>query len=452
MKKILIILAILNCCNSFIKNNNVIINRKKVPQMVSLQTAELEVLDKLQNKILSNVQPQISNQILSSFDGSLNSIYDIIKVFESYLIENALLDADYLLQIYTISREILSNPITPPLFLIINIFLILIGVGQDDSKVGSPYNEGETSYSVSKADIFYSSRPLYIFRRLLKLGQITGLFNIKLLLDWRFGNLEKNQKERAKEALQLATQLGPTFIKLGQALSIRTDLIPEAYALELRQLQDAVPPFPNEQAKEIIRKELGISDLNQVFKTISSTSIASASIGQVYKGTLLNGMEVAIKVQRPQILGEIALDLYLLRLLTPFQVRLSNAINRVKTTQDDIDLAVSLVDEWGRGFVAEVDYRLEAKNAKNFIDAMRNRGLSYVVTAPGVVDELSGPRVIVTEWVQGTRLDVDASPDVPRLCSVAINAYLTMLLDTGVLHCVRSLPLSSLLSSLLLSS
>ena len=81
-----------------------------------------------------------------------------------------------------------------------------------------------------------------------------------------------------------------------------------------------------------------------------------------------------------------------------------------------------------------VDYRLEAKNAKTFIEAMEKRGL-VSVTAPSVVDDLSGPRVIVTEWIQGTRLDVDASPDVPRLCSVAINAYLTMLLDTGILHC-----------------
>lgn len=130
------------------------------------------------------------------------------------------------------------------------------------------------------------------------------------------------------------------------ALSIRTDLIPESYALELRQLQDAVPPFDNDEAKEIIRKELGVSSLNEVFKTISPQAIASASIGQVYKATLLNGKEVAIKVQRPNILSEIALDLYLLRLLTPLQVRISNAVNKVKTTQDDIDLALALVDEW----------------------------------------------------------------------------------------------------------
>lgn len=104
------------------------------------------------------------------------------------------------------------------------------------------------------------------------------------------------------------------------------------------------------------------------------------------------------------------------------------------TSQGDIDTAVALVDEWGRGFVAETDYRLEAKNTIDFEAAMRKRKLD-AVCAPQVVEELVRDKLLVTEWVEGTRLDRDASPDVPRLCGVAINAYLTMLLDTGVLHC-----------------
>ena len=90
--------------------------------------------------------------------------------------------------------------------------------------------------------------------------------------------------------------------------------------------------------------------------------------------------------------------------------------------------------QWGRGFVAETDYRYEAANTKAFAAAMARRGLG-AVTSPQVVDEYSTTNVLVTEWVEGTRLDLDASPDVPRLCGVAINAYLTMLLDTGCLHC-----------------
>jgi predicted unusual protein kinase regulating ubiquinone biosynthesis (AarF/ABC1/UbiB family) len=118
-------------------------------------------------------------------------------------------------------------------------------------------------------------------------------------------------------------------------------------------------------------------------------------------------------VQRPNILGEIALDLYLLRLLTPFQVRLSNAINKRSTSQADIDVSLALVDEWGRGFVAEVDYALEAANTRQFREAMASRGLD-AVTAPKAIDSLTRNKVIVTEWMNGTRLDTDASPDVPR--------------------------------------
>lgn len=204
--------------------------------------------------------------------------------------------------------------------------------------------------------------------------------------------------------------------------------------MELRALQDAVPPFDSEEARNVLKRELGVTNLNQIFESLSDEPVASASIGQVYRGKLKDGKDVAVKVQRPGILGEIALDLHVLRLLTPIQTKLQNMANGIETTQEDIDLGIALVDEWGRGFVAETDYRLEAKNTIDFENAMRMRKLD-AVCAPTVVNELARDKVLVTEWVEGTRLDRDASPDVPRLCGVAINAYLTMLLDTGVLHC-----------------
>ena len=327
-----------------------------------------------------------------------------------------------------------ENPATIPAFLVSYVLFVLGGGWGDDSVIESPYMAGNSSYDPQQADAFYSRKRLFVFRRLLRLSRLTFWFNLKLLLDWRTGALEKNEPQRAAEALVLATQLGPTFIKLGQALSIRTDLIPEAYALQLRQLQDAVPPFDSDQARTIVRAELGGRELSQVFSSFSDRPVASASIGQVYRATLRDGRDVAVKVQRPEVLAEIALDLYILRLLTPLQVRLSNAVNRRRTEQSDMDVGLSLVDEWGRGFVAEVDYRLEARNGRLFLEAMRARALN-AVTAPEVLEEYCSDRVLVTEWVEGTRLDRDASPDVPRLCGVAVNAYLTMLLDTGVLHC-----------------
>lgn len=284
-----------------------------------------------------------------------------------------------------------------------------------------------------------------VLKRILRLASLTAVFNTGLLFDWlilgklfhdeEYTALRKNEPQRAKESLILCQQLGPTFIKLGQALSIRTDLLPEVYALQLRALQDAVPPFDSTEAREVLKRELGVRDLNTLFETLSNEPVASASIGQVYRGTLRESQkDVAVKVQRPGILGEIALDLYVLRLLTPIQTKLQNAVNRQKTTKEDIETAVLLVDEWGRGFVAETDYRLEARNTIQFEEFMRKRKLD-AVCAPAVVEDLVRDKVLVTEWVEGTRLDKDASADVPRLCGVAINAYLTMLLDTGVLHC-----------------
>lgn len=318
-------------------------------------------------------------------------------------------------------------------------------INSPDDYSQAPFVSGSNTYDPEIANEFYSKRPLMVLKRVLRLATLTSAFNTGILFDWlvlgklmkdeEYTALRKNEPQRAKEALELCTELGPTFIKLGQALSIRTDILPEMYALELRQLQDAVPPFDSEEAREVLKRELGVRDLNQIFETLSEEPVASASIGQVYRGKLKDGgKDVAVKIQRPGILGEIALDLYALRLLTPIQTTLQNAVNGRETVQEDIDQGISLVDEWGRGFVAETDYRLEAQNTIDFEIAMRKRGLD-AVCAPTVVDDLVRDKVLVTEWVEGTRLDRDASPDVPRLCGVAINAYLTMLLDTGVLHC-----------------
>jgi len=345
--------------------------------------------------------------------------------------------------------EILSLAITPwhvgiVLFLAFGSSLYWL-VTSPEVFDDAPYEPGTSTYSPEKAAAFYGERPFVVFKRVVKLISLTGIFNTGLIFDWlvlgklmkdeEYTALRRNEPQRAKMALALCEKLGPTFIKLGQAFSIRTDLIPEPYALELRKLQDAVPPFNSDIARDVLRKELGVSNLNDIFSTLSNEPVASASIGQVYRGILATtGQDVAIKIQRPGILAEIALDLHVLRILTPLQTTLQNAVNGIKTSKEDIASAISLVDEWGRGFVAETDYRLEAKNTLNFEAAMRARGLD-AVCAPPVIDELVRNKVLVTEWIEGTRLDRDASPDVPRLCGVAINAYLTMLLDTGVLHC-----------------
>ena len=191
---------------------------------------------------------------------SLHSSQDVIQFFYSPEYISGLNDFKTILGSIAATSEI-ALPVIAATAALFAVVLSTV----DDKLVDSPYSAGTSTYSVATAEKFYSSKPLFVLKRLIKLASITGAFNFKLLLDWRLGNVEKNQKERAKEALILATQLGPTFIKLGQALSIRTDLIPEAYALELRQLQDAVPPFNTDLALEIIKGDLGINDISEKY-------------------------------------------------------------------------------------------------------------------------------------------------------------------------------------------
>ncbi|KAJ1476438.1 ABC1 family-domain-containing protein, partial [Baffinella frigidus] len=152
--------------------------------------------------------------------------------------------------------------------------------------------------------------------------------------------------------------------------------------------------------------------------------VAAASIGQVYKGTLPDGQEVAVKVQRPDVVQDIALDLYMCRAIAPIYK---------KAFKLNTDLE-GLIDEWGAGFVNELDYIREATNGQRFLSAMQERGLNAVTTSE-VVPHLSSERILVTKWVDGEKLSVSKEGDVGRLCGVALNAYLTMLLDTGLLHC-----------------
>ena len=183
-------------------------------------------------------------------------------------------------------------------------------------------------------------------------------------------------------------------------------------------------PVPADEGKRIIEDELGVS-LDETFSMFSAEPVASASIGQVYRARVRStGEEVAVKVQRPKVLREVALDIFLLRWLAPYWA---------DATESNTD-AVALVDAWGAGFVDELDYEKEAAATKAFSEAMAARGLNSVF-APEVVEELSSKHILTTKWVDGERLATSDAADVPRLCGVALNAYLTMLLDTGALHC-----------------
>ena len=288
--------------------------------------------------------------------------------------------------------------------------------------VDVPYREAD--YNPDAADAFFRARPVATLKRLVQLTQLSGSFIASTIMDKQLDREEAMVEQRSQELLELVSKLGPTFIKVGQALSIRTDLLPAPYVAGLTKLQDAVPPFSGAQGRAIIEKELGIR-LDETFSEISLEPVASASIGQVYKGTLrATGEEVAVKVQRPNVLYDVALDLFMMRTLAP-------VFGRANDMNTDL---VGLVDAWGFGFVNELDYNKEAAATTAFAVAMDARGLGSV-TSPEVVYDLSSTHVLTTKWVDGERLASSGADDVPRLCGVALNAYLTMLLDTGTLHC-----------------
>ncbi len=214
-------------------------------------------------------------------------------------------------------------------------------------------------------------------------------------------------------------------VKIGQSLSIRTDLLSPAYVRGLTSLQDQVPAFPTDVARDIIEEELGQS-IDSIFSEFSSEPVAAASLGQVFKATLKSdGREVAIKVQRPDIMNQIALDMHFLREVAPIARRTFNLNSDT----------VGTVDAWGIGFVDELDYISEAENAEYFTESVQNTPLGGVVFSPNIVEECTTSRVLTTEWVVGERLDKSSSEDVSILCSIAMNSYLTMMLETGVLHC-----------------
>jgi len=164
----------------------------------------------------------------------------------------------------------------------------------------------------------------------------------------------------------------------------------------------------------------------------TTASVLALFSGQVYKARRRAGQNgggggelVAVKVQRPDIMNQIALDMHLIREVGPL---LKGAFN----LNTDV---VGITDTWGAGFVDELDYVDEALHAKSFTESIGGTPLSGVVFAPPVVDELTTRKVLTTEWVDGERLDKSGKEDVSILCSIAMNSYLTMMLETGLLHC-----------------
>ncbi|HEU5477385.1 MAG TPA: AarF/ABC1/UbiB kinase family protein [Gaiellaceae bacterium] len=232
---------------------------------------------------------------------------------------------------------------------------------------------------------------------------------------------------RGQHLREVLDELGPTFVKFGQLLSTRPDVVPPDIVVELRALQDDVRPFPFEQAERVIEEELG-NTLERLFLEFEPAPVAAASIGQVHRATLPNGRRVAVKVQRPGAPRQIEADLGLLYQAARLARERIRAFDFVDTRQ--------LVDEFARSIRKELDYRQEGRNAQNF---HRHFAGNPHVRVPKVYWQYTRPRVLTLEWIDGIQLaDLDlvaTTLEERREIAYRITeAWMTMIFRHGFFH------------------
>ena len=232
---------------------------------------------------------------------------------------------------------------------------------------------------------------------------------------------------RGQHLREVLDELGPTFVKFGQLLSTRPDVVPPDIVVELRGLQDDVRPFPFEQAERVIEEELG-NTLERLFLDFDPAPVAAASIGQVHRATLPNGRQVAVKVQRPGAPRQIEADLGLLYQAARLARERIRAFDFVDTRQ--------LVDEFARSIRKELDYRQEARNAQNF---HRHFAGDPHVRVPKVYWQYTRPRVLTLEWIDGIQLaDLDlvaTTMEERREIALRITeAWMAMIFRHGFFH------------------
>lgn len=272
----------------------------------------------------------------------------------------------------------------------------------------------------------YRNRPLQVWGRMLSVFWTFFSFTFSLWFDGKTGRTLKNEKRRAARLRDILAQLGPAFIKIGQALSTRPDLVPPVYLEELTTLQDQLPAFPNEVAYQFIQEELGAHP-NEIYAEITPDPIAAASLGQVYKGKLKTGETVAIKVQRPGLAENIGLDIYILRRVALW------AQNTFKIIRSDL---AAIMDELGERIYEEMDYTHEGQNAERFAELYGHIKDIYV---PSIYWEYTRRRVLTMEWITGVKLtNLEAVKaqgiDAPYLIEVGVQCSLRQLLEHGFFH------------------
>jgi len=306
------------------------------------------------------------------------------------------------------------------------------------------------TYNPKAISNYWSSRPVSIVTRLVQIGTVASGFLANLLGDLvsdavtenfslnksgtslssekkRKAAMEARGIARAAQLRQVLTGLGPAYIKLGQALSIRPDLLSPGAMAELQKLCDKVPSYDSDVARAVICRELGCNDVSDIFESMSPEPVAAASLGQVYTARLKSagGTKVAVKVQRPAVLETVTIDLFIVRL---FGEILGNLFPQ---TRKRVDI-VALLDEWASRFFEELDYEKEAEHTNRFAASIAEELPQVVV--PSTFPTYTSRRVLTTEWIEGEKLAQSTESDVGDLVNLGVICYLKQLLDTGFFH------------------
>jgi ubiquinone biosynthesis protein len=271
------------------------------------------------------------------------------------------------------------------------------------------------------------SKPQRSITRLSEIGRVATRHGFGYLIDRRRSNDDTNLADRGRRLREMFDELGPTFVKFGQLLSTRPDVVPPDIVAELRKLQDDVSPFPFADVRAVVEQELGLT-IEQAFTEFADVPMAAASIGQVHRATLPDGLEVAVKVQRLDAPRQIEADLQLMRTAA--------RVVRERVRKLDFVDAEQLVDEFARSIRQELDYLNEARNAETF---RRNFADSDGVVVPKVIWRYTSARVLTLEFLEGTQVaDIDAAEhsDEERreIAYRMTDAWMTMIFRHGFFH------------------
>uniref|UniRef100_A0A166H1J6 Protein kinase domain-containing protein n=1 Tax=Daucus carota subsp. sativus TaxID=79200 RepID=A0A166H1J6_DAUCS len=320
----------------------------------------------------SSTSPASSKPVNGSFNSTINgsstrmeTVSQEIKRVRAQMEENE--------DLAILMRGLRGQNLSDSQFADDNIQLRLVEVDESSEFLPMVYNPDSIS-------TYWGKRPRAVATRIMQLTSVAGGFLSRLAWDVINKKVKENEVTRAIELREIVTSLGPAYIKLGQALSIRPDILSPSAMTELQKLCDKVPSYPNDIAMALIEEELGQPWYN-IYSELTSSPVAAASLGQVYKGRLKeNGDLVAVKVQRPFVLETVTVDLFIIRNL---------------------------------GLVL--------------------RKFPQVVV-PKTYTKYTSRKVLTTQWIEGEKLSQSTESDVGELVNVGVICYLKQLLDTGFFH------------------